>query len=171
MGGRIVAKAVRIAVAVNAEGVREVLGMAVNPSEAETFWSDFLRSLTRRGLRDVKLVISDAHEGLKAAAAKVPGGHLAALRGATSCVMRWPTLARGQRRMVLAAINTVFAQDSCDSAIAQWVVADQLRPKFEKLSELLDGAEAECPGLHRLPKGPRTSIHTTIPLEKAQRRD
>ena len=49
------------------------LGMAVNPSEAETFWSDFLRSLTRRGLRGVKLVISDAHEGLKAAAAKVLG--------------------------------------------------------------------------------------------------
>ncbi len=69
--GRIVSVAVIIAVAVNTEGVREVLGMAVGPSEAETFWTDFLRSLTRRGLRGVKLVISDAHEGLKAAAAKV----------------------------------------------------------------------------------------------------
>ncbi len=53
------------------KGVREVLGLAIGPSEAEPFWSGFLRSLTRRGLRGVKLVISDAHEGLKAAAAKV----------------------------------------------------------------------------------------------------
>ena len=60
-----------IAVAVNTDGVREVLGMAVGPSEAEPFWSAFLRSLTRRGLRGVKLVIADSHEGLKAAAAKV----------------------------------------------------------------------------------------------------
>ncbi len=60
--GRIVSVAVIIAVAVNTDGVREVLGMAVGPSEAETFWTDFLRSLTRRGLRGVKLVISDAHE-------------------------------------------------------------------------------------------------------------
>src|SRR5215471_8098427 len=70
-GGRIVAVATIIAVAVNSEGRREVLGMATGPSEAEPFWTQFLRSLTRRGLRGVKLVISDAHEGLKAAVAKV----------------------------------------------------------------------------------------------------
>ena len=69
--GRIVSVAVIIAVGVNTDGVREVLGMAVGPSEAEPFWTSFLRSLTRRGLRGVKLVIADSHEGLKAAAAKV----------------------------------------------------------------------------------------------------
>ena len=69
--GRIVSVAVIIAVGVNSDGRREVLGMEVGPSEAEPFWTKFLRSLTRRGLRGVKLVISDAHEGLKAAAAKV----------------------------------------------------------------------------------------------------
>ena len=69
--GRIVSVAVIIAVAVNTDGVREVLGMAIGPSEAEPFWTAFLRLLTRRGLRGVKRVISDAHEGLKAAAAKV----------------------------------------------------------------------------------------------------
>ena len=69
--GRIVSVAAIVAVAVNTEGKREVLGMAIGPSEAETFWTDFLRSLSRRGLRGVKLVISDAHEGLMAAAAKV----------------------------------------------------------------------------------------------------
>jgi putative transposase len=62
-GGRIVSVAVTIAVGVNAHGRREVLGLAVGCSEAETFWTDFLRCLTRRGLRGVKLVISDAHEG------------------------------------------------------------------------------------------------------------
>src|SRR6516165_6319831 len=68
--GRIVPVAVTIATGVNAQGRREVLGMAVGASEAETFWTEFLRKLRRRGLRGVKLVISDAHEGLKAAVAK-----------------------------------------------------------------------------------------------------
>jgi hypothetical protein len=70
-GGRIVSTAVIIAVAVNGDGRREVLGMDIGPSDAETFWTEFLRKLARRGLRGVKLVISDAHEGLKAAVAKV----------------------------------------------------------------------------------------------------
>ena len=77
--GRIVSVAVTIAVGVNGDGRREVLGMAVGASEAETFWTDFLRGLARRGLRGVKLVISDAHEGLKAAVSQGAAGNLAAL--------------------------------------------------------------------------------------------
>ena len=69
--GRIVSVAVTIAVAVNTDGRREVLGMAIGASEAETFWIEFLRRLKRRGLAGVKLVISDAHEGIKAAVARV----------------------------------------------------------------------------------------------------
>jgi len=69
--GRTVSIAVIIAVAVNSEGQREVVGMSIGPSEAKTFWNAFLRSLMRGGLRGVKLVIPDAHEGLKAAIAKV----------------------------------------------------------------------------------------------------
>jgi len=72
--GRIVSVAVIIAVGVNTDGRREVLGLEVGPSEAEPFWTAFLRSLTRRGLRGVKLVISDSHEGLK------KGGSQGALR-------------------------------------------------------------------------------------------
>jgi putative transposase len=68
--GRIVSVAVIVAVGVNTEGQREVLGIKVGASEAEPFWTEFLRSLNRRGLRGVKLVISDSHEGIKAAAAK-----------------------------------------------------------------------------------------------------
>ena len=164
--GRIVSKAVIIAVAVNTGGVREVLGMAVNPSEAETFWKEFLRSLTRLGLRGVKLVISDAHEGLKAAAAKVLGStwqrcKVHFLRNALAHA------GKGQRQMVLDAINTVFAQDSIESATAQWrIVADQLRGKFPKLSTLMDGAEADVLAYMGFPKAHRTQIHTTNPLER-----
>ncbi len=68
---RIVSVAVIIAVGVNADGRREVLGMDIGPSEAETFWTEFLRKLRRRGLRGVKLVVSDAHDGIKAAVAKL----------------------------------------------------------------------------------------------------
>ena len=69
--GRIISKAVIIAVAVNEDGKREVLGVATGPSEAETFWTDFLRSLADRGLSGVKLVIADDHKGLRAAARRV----------------------------------------------------------------------------------------------------
>ena len=72
-GHHIVSVAVIIAVGVNTDGRREVLGMTVGHSEAEPFWVEFLRSLARRGLRGVKLVVSDAHEGLKAAIGKILG--------------------------------------------------------------------------------------------------
>ncbi len=70
-GGRIVPVAAIIAVAVSSDGRREIIGLGLGPSEAETFWSTFLKGLVRRGLKEVKLVISDAHDGLKQAAAKV----------------------------------------------------------------------------------------------------
>jgi putative transposase len=164
--GRIVSKAVIIAVAVNTDAVREVLGMAVGPSEAEPFWTEFLRSLTRRGLRGVKLVISDAHEGLKAAAAKVLAStwqrcKVHFLRNALAHA------GKGQRQMVLAAINTAFAQDSFDSASQQWrVVADQLRVKFPKLADLMGNAEADVLAYMSFPKAHRTQIHSTNPLER-----
>ena len=144
--------AVIIAVAVNTDGVREVLGMAVGPSEAETFWTDFLRSLTRRGLRGVKLVISDAHEGLKATAAKVLKAtwqrcRVHFIRNALAYA------GKGQRQMVLALINTVFAQDSAETASAQWrTVADQLRSRFPKLADMMDDAEPDVLAFKGFPK-------------------
>lgn len=69
-GGRIVSVAAIIAVAVNTDGRREIIGLKIGSSEAETFWSGFLRTLVRRGLKGVMLVVSDAHEGLKQAIAK-----------------------------------------------------------------------------------------------------
>ncbi len=164
--GRIVSVAVIIAVAVNTDGVREVLGMAVGPSEAETFWTDFLRSLTRRGLRGVKLVISDAHEGLKAAAAKVLKStwqrcRVHFIRNALAYADK------GQRQMVLALINTVFAQDSAETASAQWrTVADQLRGKFPKLAAMMDEAEPDVLAFKSFPKAHWAQIASTNPLER-----
>jgi putative transposase len=164
--GRIVSVAVIIAVAVNTDGVREVLGMAVGPSEAEPFWSAFLRSLTRRGLRGVKLVIADSHEGLKAAAAKVLKAtwqrcKVHFLRNALAHA------GKGQRQMVLAMINTVFAQETLDAAIAQWrTVADQLRGKFPKLAAMLDRSEGDVLAFMSFPKAHHKQIHSTNPLER-----
>ena len=164
--GRIVSKAVIIAVGVNTEGMREVLGMAVGPSEAEPFWTNFLRSLTRRGLRGVKLVISDAHEGLKAAAAKVLCStwqrcRVHFLRNALAHA------GKGQRQMVLAMINTVFAQESQEAASMQWrTVTDQLRAKFPKLATLMEESEADVLAFMGFPKAHRTQIHSTNPLER-----
>ena len=109
--GRIVSVAVIIAVAVNTDGRREVLGLEVGPSEAEPFWTAFLRSLTRRGLRGVKLVISDSHEGLKKAAAKVLSAtwqrcRVHFMRNALAHV------GSKQRAMVAAAIRTAFTQET-----------------------------------------------------------
>src|SRR5271156_4588020 len=78
-GGRIVSVAAIIAVAANTDGKREIVGLHIGPSEAETFWATFLKSMLRRGLHGVKLVISDAHEGLKAGDPPGRGGLVAAL--------------------------------------------------------------------------------------------
>src|SRR6201747_1134334 len=139
--GRIVSVAVIVAVGVNGDGRREVLGMDVGPSEAETFWTEFLRSLIRRGLRGVKLAISDAHEGLKAAVAKVL--HATWQRCRVHTMRNLLAHAGRQGRGVAAAfIATAFAQDDAAAAKAQWrKVADQLRPKLPKLAAAMDEAE------------------------------
>jgi transposase-like protein len=164
--GRIVSVAAIIAVAANTEGRREVLGLAIGPSEAETFWSDFLCSLTRRGLRGVKLVVSDAHEGLKAAIAKVLGAtwqccRVHFMRNALANV------SEGQREMAAAAIRTAFVQEDHETAVAQWrQVADSLRSRFENLAKLMDQAEQDVLAFMTFPKDHRTKIHSTNPLER-----
>ncbi len=164
--GRIVSVAVIIAVAVNNDGRREVLGLAIGASEAETFWTEFLRSLARRGLRGVKLVISDAHEGLKAAVAKVL--HASWQRCRVHFMRNVLAHAGKQgRRVVAAFIATAFAQEDAEMARAQWrQVADQLRPKVAKLAALMDEAEADVLAFMSFPKDHRLKIHSTNPLER-----
>src|SRR5215831_234140 len=160
--GRIVSVAVIVAVAVNTDGRREVLGMDIGPSEAETFWTAFLRKLARRGLRGVKLVISDAHEGIKAAVSKI----LTATWQRCRVHFMRNVLAhagRSGRRVVSAFIATAFAQDDAEQARAQWRrVADQLRPKVPKLAALMDEAEPDVLAYMSFPTQHRTKLHSTI---------
>jgi putative transposase len=164
--GRIVSVAVILAIGVNGDGRREVLGMAIGPSEAETFWTEFLRGLARRGLRGVKLVISDAHEGLKAAVAKVL--HASWQRCRVHFLRNVLAHAGRQgRRVVAAFIGTAFAQDDAETARSQWrQVADQLRPKLPKLAALLDEAEVDVLAFMSFPKDHRPKIHSTNPIER-----
>src|SRR6202035_5024680 len=103
-GGRIVSVAAIIAVAVNTEGRREIVGLGIGPSEAEPFWSSFIKGLVKRGVRGVKLVISDAHDGLRPAITRV-------LRATWQrCRVHWMRNAlahvqKGQHTMVAAAIR------------------------------------------------------------------
>jgi len=164
--GRIVSVAAIIAVGANTDGRREVLGMQVGASEAEPFWTDFLRSLTRRGLRGVKLVISDAHEGLKAAVCKVISASWQRCRVhfMRNVLVHAPA---GQRRMVSALIGTIFAQEAESAARDQWrAVADQLRSRFPKIATLMDNCEDEVLAHLSFPKEHRTKIHSTNPLER-----
>src|SRR5579863_5800813 len=165
-GGRIVSTAVIVAVAVNGDGRREVLGMDIGPSEAETFWTEFLRQLARRGLRGVKLVISDAHEGLKAAIAKVL--HASWQRCRVHFMRNVLAYAGKQgRRVVAAFIGTAFVQDDAEAARTQWrQVADQLRPKVPKLAAVMDDAETDVLAFMSFPKDHRLKIHSTNPLER-----
>jgi transposase-like protein len=155
-----------VSVAVNGDGRREVLGMAIGASEAETFWTDFLRSLARRGLRGVKLVISDAHEGLKSAIARVLN---ASWQRCRIHFMRNALAHAGKqgRRVVSAFIGTAFAQDDADAARTQWrQVADQLRPRVKTLAELMDEAEPDVLAFMSFPAAHRPKLHSTNPIER-----
>jgi transposase-like protein len=165
-GGRIVSTAAIVAVGANAEGKREVLGLATGESEAEPFWKDFLRSLTARGLRGVKLVIADDHKGLRAAASKVLN------TGQQRCRVHWMRNLLGRvgkthRAAVAALVKTVFVQETQETARAQWrSVADNLRERFASVAELMDASEEDVLAYMAFPKEHWTQIHSTNPLER-----
>ena len=164
--GRVVSVAVIVAVGVNSDGHREILGLDIGPSEAETFWAGFLRKLARRGLRGVKLVISDAHEGIKAAVAKVFN---ATWQRCRVHFMRNVLAYAGRqgRRVVSAFIATAFAQNDAEAARMQWRrVADQLRPKLPKLAAFLDEAEPDVLAYMTFPAAHRAKLHSTNPIER-----
>lgn len=164
--GRIVSVAVIVAVGVNSDGRREVLGMDIGPSEAEPFWTAFLRKLARRGLRGVKLVISDAHEGIKAAVSKLL---CATWQRCRVHFMRNVLAHAGKsgRRVVSAFIATAFAQETPEAARQQWrAVADQIRPKLPKLATLMDDAEPDVLAYMTFPREHRAKLHSTNPIER-----
>lgn len=164
--GRIVSTATIIAVGVNTDGRREVLGVATGPSEAETFWKGFLRALADRGLRGVKLVIADDHKGLRAAASKVFHATL------QRCRVHWMRnalahVAAKQRPAVIAMIKTIFAQETAQDAHAQWKsIADALRERAPKLAERMDEAREDVLAYTAFPKEHWPQIASTNPLER-----
>jgi putative transposase len=164
--GRIVSVAVIIAIGVNNDGRREVLGMDIGPSEAETFWTEFLRKLTRRGLRGVKLVISDAHEGLKAAVTRVLN---ATWQRCRVHFMRnlLAHSGRNGRRLTAAFVGTIFAQENKAAAKQQWrKVVNQLAPSLPKLAVFMDEAEEDVMAYMHFPATHRIKLHSTNPIER-----
>lgn len=165
-GGRIVSVAAIIAVAVNTDGKREIVGLHIGPSEAETFWSTFLKSLVRRGLSGVKLVISDAHEGLKAAIRRVFSASW------QRCRVHWMRNAlsyvpKAQQSMAAAAMRQAFIQpDRAAASQALRHVADQLRDKCPKLGSFIDDSETDVLAHLDFPSQHRTRIHSTNSLER-----
>ena len=165
-GGRTVSVAAIIAVAANTEGRREIIGLSVGVSEAETFWMEFLRSLKARGLDGVKLVISDAHTGLKGAIARVFEASW------QRCRVHWMRnalahVSKGQHTVVAAAIRQAFEQPARIHAHDTWHrVADQLRPRWPKLSDLMEASEHDVLAYMAFPRQHRTKLHSTNPIER-----
>jgi transposase-like protein len=167
LDGRVVSLAVVVAVGVTAEGVREVLGVDVGPSEDGTFWLAFLRGLVARGLREVQLVTSDAHEGLRQAIGAVLHGaswqrcRVHFLRNALALVPK------GTQPLVAATIRTVFAQPTAEQAREQWRrVADGFRERFPRLAALMDEAEADVLAYLAFPREHWRQLWSTNPLER-----
>jgi len=166
-GGHVISMATVIAIGVTETGEREILGCAVGPSEDGAFWTEFLRTLVRRGLKGVRLAISDAHEGLKGAIAKVLTGaswqrcRVHFMRNALSLVPK------GAQDMVAAAIRTIFAQPEKTLAHKQLErVADGLGERFPRVSELLTAAAEDILAYAAFPREHWRKIYSTNPLER-----
>lgn len=151
--------------AVNTEGKREIVGLYIGPSEAETFWSTFLKSLLRRGLPCVKDVTSDAHEGVKAD-----------IRRAFSaswqrCRVHWmrnalSSVSEAQQSMAAATLRQAFIQPNHASAAqALRSFADELRAKCPKLGSFTDDSETDVQAHMDFPSQHRTRIHSTNSLK------
>lgn len=167
---RIVSKALVIAIGVRESGEREVLGWAIGASEEQAFWSEFLRSLVGRGLTGVQLVVSDAHEGLKAAIAQT-------LAGATwqRCRVHFMRnllahIPHGDKDMVAAVVRTIFAQPDQTAARLQVAeVATRLEKPFPKAAALLRAAEEDVLAYMTFPREHWTRIYSTNVLERLNR--
>jgi putative transposase len=165
-GGRVVSVAVIVAVAVTTEGRREIVGLHIGPSEAEIFWTDFLRDLVKRGLTGIKLVISDAHEGLKAAIRRVLGATW------QRCRVHWTRNAlayvpKAHQTMVAAGLRQAFQQPDQAAARASLShFADQLHNRWPKLKVFVDDSLDDVLAYMSFPVQHRTKLHSTNPLER-----
>jgi putative transposase len=167
--GRVVSKALVVAYAVHETGVREVIGLDVGEVESGAFWTEFLRGLRKRGLQDVRLAVSDDHDGLKAAIARV-----------LSCSWQRCTVhfvrdmlyhcRRDQRGLVAAALREVFNADNQDQARERigHVIA-RLEPIAPKVCRLLEDAEEDLIAFYAFPREHWTKLRSTNPLERVNK--
>ena len=150
-----------------ADGERQVLGVDVGASEDRGFWTAFLRSLVKRGLAGVRLVISDAHEGLKQAIATVLSG--TAWQRCRVHFMRnlLATVPQALREPIAAVVRTIFAQPDHASALAQLhKVAEGLRARLPQAAALLEEAAEDILAHKHFPADHRRQLHSTNPLER-----
>ena len=151
-GGRTVSVAAIIAVAANTDGRREIIGLSIGDSEAMVFWMEFLRSLVKRGLKGVKLVVSDAHEGLKAAATKVLQGttwQRCRVHTTRNLLARVP---KPQQSRLATLLREAFTAPTADKAHAtSRAIADQARSVHPKRAEAMDGEADRGRGARKPP--------------------
>jgi putative transposase len=167
---RIVSLAAVVAIGVSETGERRVLGLATGASESEAFWSEFLRSLVGRGLKGVQLVISDSHEGLKAAIAKVLSG--VSWQRCRVHFMRnlLAHIPQRDKSLVAALVRMVFAQPKREVAGEQLRETVNLMAKrWPKAAELLEQAENDVLAYMAFPSEHWSRIYSTNPLERLNR--
>lgn len=165
--GRIVSVAAIIAVAATTDGKREIIGLSIGDSEAMPFWMEFVRSLVKRGLKGVKLVVSDAHEGLKAAIVKVLAGatwQRCRVHTTRNLLSRVP---KAQQSRLAALLREAFTAPNTEKAHAAWrAVADLARASHPKLAEAMDEAENDVLAYMDFPAAHRSKLHSTNGLER-----
>jgi putative transposase len=164
---RVVSVACVVAVGVTVNGERHVLGVDCGPSEDEAFWTRFLRDLVRRGLKGVRLVVSDAHEGLKAAVAKVLSDSLWQRCRVHFMRNLLSTVPRAAQETVAAFVRTIFYQPDHATAMAHLKqVAGMLRPRFPEAADLLEDAAEDVLAHMHFPKEHRRRLHSTNTVER-----
>lgn len=164
---RVVSMALVIAIGVRESGERDILGYEIGASEEEAFWRQFLRSLVQRGLHGVQLVISDAHNGLKAAIRKV-------LVGATwqRCRVHFmrnvlAQIPKGDKALVSAAVRTIFTQPTAAAAREQLEeVVQAMEPRWPQAAQLLADAQDDILAFMAFPREHWSRIYSTNPLER-----
>jgi putative transposase len=164
---QVCSRAVVVAMGVNEDGRRELLGLKVGDSESETFWAEFIAHLKERGLGGVKLVISDAHTGLtKAIRRQLQGSvwqrcrvHFA--RNLLQCVPK------AHQGMVTAALRSVFAQETTEEIESRWDdLAASLAERFPKAAALMHGAKEDVLAFRPFPRDHWRKIWSTNLLER-----
>jgi putative transposase len=168
-GGRVVSKAVVVAYAVHESGVREVIGLDIGQVESGAFWVEFLRSLNQRGLAGVRLAISDQHEGLKQAIARVLGcpWQRCTVHFTRDMVMH---CRRDRRNLVAAALREVFNADSEQDARSRVsAVLERLAEVAPKVCSLLEAAEEDLIAFYGLPREHWSKLRSTNPLERVNK--